>query len=305
VVHEPYAGSAGWDGLLAAEDASPEDTARRRYLNMELTNADYLNVTGMPLLAGRWLAETDREDTPRVIVLSERAALTLFPGEAAVGRRVRLWGQERATVVGLVADTRFREFLEPRPTVYFPHRQFDAAVTFLAVRTAGDASVAASLVRQAMAEIDPAVLVHGHGTMRTSTAAQVARPRIVAAVLGAYAVVVVVLAMTGLYAVVAGSVVQRRREFGIRAALGATPGALLSLVLGEGFRVAALGAAVGLAATVAASSLIAAMLHGVAPTDPGTLALATVTLLGVAVVAVLVPAQRAARADPARELRAE
>jgi predicted permease len=306
VVHEPYAGKAGWDGLLAAEDAPPTDSARRPYLNMELTNANYLTVTGVPLLAGRWLAEADRESAPRVIVLSERAARTLFPGQDAVGRRVQLWGgKERATVVGIVADTRFREFLEPRPTVYFPHRQFDAAVTFLAVRTAGDASVAASIVRQAMADIDPAVLVHGHGTMRTSTAAQVARPRIMAAVLGAYAVVVVVLAVTGLYAVVAGSVVQRRREFGVRAALGATPGALMSLVLGEGLRVAALGAAVGLLGTVAASRLFVAVLHGVAPTDPGTLGLATATLLGVAAAAVLVPARRAARADPARELRAQ
>ncbi|MDQ3997095.1 MAG: ADOP family duplicated permease [Gemmatimonadota bacterium] len=305
VAAPPYAGAGGWDGRLEAEGATAEDSARRPYLNMEITNADYLRVTGVPLLSGRWIAQSDRENAPPVIVLSERAARALFPGQEAVGRRVKRSADKLVTVVGVVGDTRFREFLEPRPTVYFPYRQFDAGATFLAVRTRGDPAAVATTIRRAVAEVDRAVLVQARGTMRAAMAAPLARPRLLAAVLGAYALVGVVLAVAGLYAVVAGSVAARRREFGVRAALGATPRALASLVLGEGLRVAAIGAVVGLVAALAGSRLLAAALYGIAPSDPATLAFVVAALLGVCAAAVLVPALRAASADPAQELRAE
>lgn len=305
VVHEAYAGAAGWDARLEAEGAAPQDSARRPYLNMEITNADYLRVTGVPLLRGRWLAASDREDAPRVVVLSERAARALFPDADAVGRRVKLWGERFATVVGIVGDTRFREFLEPRASIYLPYRQFDGGALFLAVRTAGDPAGAVAAVRRAVTEIAPTMLVQGHGTMRARLAEPLARPRLLASILGTYAVVVVTLAVAGLYAVVAGSVAARRREFGLRAALGATPRMLLALVLREGLGVALIGAGVGLLAALAGGRLIAVLLHGVTPTDAATLAAAVTALLGVCAMAVLFPARRAAGADPARELRAE
>ncbi|MBL8959941.1 MAG: ABC transporter permease, partial [Gemmatimonadetes bacterium] len=144
----PFAGPAGWDGRLTPVDAAPDDTARRAYLNMEVTNADYMAVAGLPLRAGRWIEAGDRESAPRVVVLSEGGARLLFPGRDAVGERVALWAGLTATVVGVVADTRFREFLLPRPTVYFPFRQFDNATLFLAVRAAMEPALVAGVVRR-------------------------------------------------------------------------------------------------------------------------------------------------------------
>jgi predicted permease len=307
-VQRPYSGPGGWDVPLTPGDAAPGDAARRPFLNMEVTNGDYLLATGVPLLGGRWLSDAaDRREAPRVVALSARAARALFPGvraAAVVGRRVRA-GDQLLTVVGVVGDTRYREFLEPRPSVYFPYAQVESPPSLLVVRTQGDPLAAVGAVRRAAAEVAPAVLAQATGTMRTLAAAPLARPRLLAAVLGDYAVVVVALAVGGLYAVAAGSVAGRRREFGVRSAVGATPGALASLVVGEGLRVAGVGAAVGLGAALAGGRLLAASLYGVAPTDAVTLGLATVALLGVCAAAVFVPARRAAQADPARVLRTE
>jgi predicted permease len=304
VVHEPFAGAGGWDARVEAEGASPRESARHPYVNMEVTNADYLRVMHIKLLRGRWLGESDRSDAQRVVVLSERAARALFPDGKDLGRRVRLdklW----ATVVGVVADTRFREFLEARPSIYIPYRQFDAGAGFLAIRTQGAPAGVAAAVRRAVAEFAPTMLVQDHGTMSGRLAEPLARPRLLAGILAAYATVVVTLAVAGLYAVVAGSVASRRREFGVRVALGATSQSLMSLVLGEGLRVAIAGALVGLVAALAVSRLTAALLYGVSPKDPGTLIAAALALLGVCVLAVVFPARRAARVDPASALRAE
>lgn len=305
VVQRAFAGAGGWDGRVEAEGAAPGDSAVKPWLNMEITNEDYLRATGVTLVRGRWLAPTDREDAARVIVLSERAAQLVYPGVDPVGRRVKLWADKFATIVGVVADTRFREYMEPRPSMYLPYRQFDGGATFLAIRTAVDPVGVAAQVRRIVAEQAPTMIVQDHGTMHTQMALPLARPRLLAGVLGAYALVVVTLAVAGLYAVVAGSVAGRRREFGVRAALGATPRALASLVLGEGARVAAIGAAVGLMVVLAGGKVVAALLYGVTATDPAMLVLSVGVLLLVCLTAVLLPALRAAAADPARELRAE
>jgi predicted lysophospholipase L1 biosynthesis ABC-type transport system permease subunit len=259
----------------------------------------------VPLLRGRWIAESDRENAPGVIALSERAAQVLFPNQDAVGRRVRLWGENFRTVVGVVGDTRFREFLEPRPTVFVPYRQFDGGALFLAVRTQTGTGRVVGMVRRAAAEVAPTMLVQNHGTMADRLAEPLSRPRLISAILDAYAIVVVALAIAGLYAVIAGSVASRRREFGVRIAVGATSRALMSLVMAEGMRVAVVGLFVGVLASIAGSRLVAALLYDVAPTDPETIALAVFTLLTVCALAVLLPARRAARTDAARELRAE
>ena len=301
----PFAGLAGWDGQVAAEGAAPEDSARRPYLNMEITNSNYLRVTGIALMRGRWFSESDREGAPRVVALSQRAAGRLFPGQDAIGRRVTLWDDSLATVVGVIGDTRYREFLEMRPSIYFPFRQFDAGATLLAVRTTSNPTTIAQTVRSVAATADPAILVVEGGTMRALTAAPLARPRLLAAVLGTYAIMVVVLAFAGLYAVIAGTVTSRRREFGVRSALGATPGALSRLVFRDGLAVAAAGTAVGLVAALLGARLLTVLLYGIRANDLETHAASAVALFAFSAAAVAPHAWRAARADPARELRAE
>jgi putative ABC transport system permease protein len=304
VVQVPFAGAGGWDARIEAEGAAPQDSARRPYVNMEITDAEYLRATGARLVRGRWLAPSDRERAPRVVVLSEQAARILFPSGDALGRRVKLWGETFATIVGIVGDTRFRELLTPRPSMYLPYRQFDGGATFLAVRTRADPADAGNAIRRVVADVAPNVLVQPHGTLRDRLAEPLARPRFVTGILGAYAAVVVTLAVAGLYAVIAGSVAARRRELGVRAALGATPGALVSLVLGEGLRVAAGGIVAGLLVTLAATRLVAALLYGMSATDPLTIGAAAAALLAVCATAIMIPARRASRADPASALRA-
>ncbi|MCC6927581.1 MAG: ABC transporter permease [Gemmatimonadaceae bacterium] len=305
VVHEAYAGAAGWDARLEAEGAAADDSARRPYLNMEITNEAYLRVTGGTLLRGRWLSASDRDHAPAVMVLSEKAASILFPGEDAVGRRVRLWGGRLVMVIGIVRDARFREFLEPRATFYLPVRQFDGGAPFLAIRTRMRPTALDAQVRQVVSSLAPGLAVHPHGTMQDRLAEPLARPRLLAAVLGGYALAVVLLAVAGLYVVVASSVSARRKEFGIRAALGATPNRLLQLVMGEGGRVAAVGLVVGVAMVLGAGQMLASLLYGVTANDPFSLAASVTVLLGVCLVAVAVPAFRASAADPASELRGE
>lgn len=305
VAATPFSGVGGWDARLTPEGAAPNDSARRPYLNLEVTNQDYLRVTGIPLLRGRWLSAADGEDAPRSIVLSERAARALFPGEDALGRRVFLWSDLVATVVGIVGDSRYRDLFEARPSVYVPYRQFDAATTTLAIRTQGDPSALASLVRDVVARSDPALLVQGRGALRALMEAPLARPRLLAAVLGVYAATIVLLAIAGLYAVVAGSVASRRQEFGVRAALGATMPQLVLLVLREGMVVAATGAAVGVLMALSATRLLASVLYDVSPTDAATLTGSAIALLAACALATLLPAWSAGRADPASALRAE
>ena len=301
----PFAGSAGWDGRLAPADASPTDTARRAYLNMEVTNADFLAVTGVALRRGRWIASSDRESSPRVVVLSDGGAQRLFPGRDAVGQRVALWAGLTATVVGVVADTRYREFLTPRPTVYFPFRQFDNATLFLVVRAAMEPSLVVAAARRAIASVDPTVLVNDAGTMGRHLNATLAPTRLLAAVLTTYAAMIVMLALTGLYAVMAGGVAARRREFGVRAALGATPQRLHRMVLGEGFAVVVPGAVVGAIVAAAVVRWFATLFPGVDVANVAAPTFTALALVALCATAASVPAWRAGRADPARELRAD
>jgi putative ABC transport system permease protein len=305
VVHEAYAGSAGWDARLEAVGASANDSTRRPYLNMEITNEDYLRVTGGTLVRGRWITRGDRDGSDRIIVLSDGAARSLFPSEDPIGRRVRLWGDVTATVVGLVRDTRFRDHREARASFYLPHRQFDGAAPFLAVRTDADPAGVVMAIRQVMSGLAPGIVVQDHGTLQTRLAEPLARPRLLAAVLGGFATVVVLLALAGVYTIVAGSVAARRREFGVRSALGATPQRLLALVMGEGGRIAALGASVGVLLSLWGGRLLESLLYGVVPTDPVTLGVSTVAVLLLCALAVAPSAWRAAVVDPARELRGE
>lgn len=301
----PFAGAAGWDGRLAPADASPADTARRAYLNMEVTNADYMAVTGLALRRGRWIRASDRESSPRVVVLSEGGAQRLFPGQDAVGQRVALWAGLTATVVGVVGDTRYRELLTPRPTVYIPFRQFDNATLFLAVRAAMEPSLVIAAARRAIAEVEPAILVNDAGTMGRHLDTTLAPTRLLAAVLGAYAGMIVMLALTGLYAVMAGGVAARRREFGVRAALGATPRRLHRMVLGEGLAVVVPGAVAGAVVAAGLARWFASLFPGVDAANIATPTLTALLLVGLCATAASVPAWRAGRADPARELRAD
>jgi putative ABC transport system permease protein len=201
---------------------------------------------------------------------------------------------------------RYRELVEPRPTLYLPIPQFGGWVpTDFAVRTSVDPAAVIPAVRSALREIDPELVLTDARTMREHLAAPLARPRFSAALLFALAAIAVALAAVGIYGVMAAFVRQRTREIGVRLALGAQIADVRRLVVRRGAALLLVGIATGLLAALAGTRLLAALLFGVSPTDPATLAAVAGTLILVGFAACYLPVRRATRVDPMVALRAE
>jgi putative ABC transport system permease protein len=303
----PFAAAGGGiDGKLPKPGQGKEEAAENPVLNMEVAAPNHFAVLGVPVRRGRTFRADDGEGAAPVIVVSESVARHYWPGGDAVGQRLAM-GPRELTVVGVVADTRYRELTTPRATVYFPLAQspFPMVPTTLLVRTAGDPATLVPALRRAIAESSPGT------TMVTATPLEVlldaprAQPRLNAGVLALFAAAAVSLAAIGLFAVVATMVRQRTHELGIRMALGATAGDVRRLVLGRGLALAAIGAALGLAGALAAGRLVASLLYETSPTDAPTLVAVVATLLVVAALASLLPARVGARVDPAGVLRGD
>jgi putative ABC transport system permease protein len=213
-------------------------------------------------------------------------------------------------VVGIAANTRYRELLNVRASIYVPDLQPPTPdgvwlPTNLAIRSASPVGELLPSVRNAIKQIDPDVAVLGAASMTDLLGAELVRPRFNTALLDVFAALAVVLAVTGLYGVMGTHVSQRTREIGIRMALGADSGAVSRQVVWQGMQLAFAGVAAGLAAALVGTRLLRSMLFGVSPADPLTLVLATLLLLLAALVASYVPARRATRVDPMVALRYE
>ena len=214
-----------------------------------------------------------------------------------------------AHVVGVVGNV-LKDGLDraPQPEIFVPvgtaERTLSSQVV-LAVRTDGSPDALAPAVRQIVARVDDKVALDRVSTLSSKLAASVATPRFAAALMGGFAGLAVLLAAIGLYGVLSYTVSARRREMGVRAALGASRGRLVSMVMREGLRVVLLGLATGLMGAAALSRFMTAALFGVTPLDAWAYVAAPLVLLTVAVAACLVPATRASRVDPAEALRCE
>jgi predicted permease len=291
--------------LPAGAAAAAGDTAT--YFPLEFGNEDLFRALGMPVLRGRGFLPSDREGAPQVAVLSESAARRLWPGEDALGKRMRP-AQDTSgawvTVVGIVPDTRYRALREATPTVYSPWRQSFWQGNF-AVRSSRDPASLVPAMRRALREVDPQLALWDARTMEEFLSRPLARPRLGAWLVSAFSATALLLAAVGLYGVVAGVVRERTREIGVRVTLGATPARVRGDVLRGALGIVAAGAVAGLAASLAGSRLLAALLFEVSPADPLTLAAVALLLVAVALLAAYLPARRAARVDPAITLRAD
>jgi putative ABC transport system permease protein len=259
------------------------------------------------LAAGRGFTAADRAGAAGVAILNRAAVRRFFPGEAPLGQRLTFWGVERE-VVGVVGDERFHGPREAAPpAVYVPLAQAPAWNLSLLVRTAdaADAAALAPALRRTLWDVDPALAVFGVETMQSAFGRAVAQLRFVAALVALFAGLALLLALVGVHGVLAYTVAQRRREMGIRMALGAARGDLLRLVLGDGLRYAAAGLGLGLAAALAATRGLEGLLFEVSPGDPATLAGVAAAVLATALLASLVPALSATRTDPVRTLQEE
>ncbi|MGH9346524.1 MAG: ABC transporter permease [Vicinamibacterales bacterium] len=270
----------------------------------------FFRTMGIPHLAGRDFAAGDRTDSPRVAVISETLARRHFSGEHPIGRRliVNIGRPELGPweIVGVVGDIRMTSLEgDVRPAVYIPHTQLAIGLMTFVVRTEGEPLSLVSSVRNAVQAIDPELPLADVRTMDDVVAGTLARPRTVAVLLAAFAVMALLLAAVGVYGVMAYSVAQRTQEIGIRMALGATPQSVFQMVLAQALRLVGLGVAIGLVAAGGLTRLLETLLYETEPLDPWTFATTAVLLVLVATLATYVPARRGTRVAPVEALRAE
>jgi putative ABC transport system permease protein len=265
----------------------------------------YLNTMGIALLRGRTLSERDGPDAPPVILIDETLARQYFPNENPLGRRMRLWGEFRE-VVGIVGQVHHYGLeKQPEPTIYAPYEQMTDKAMALAVRTTMDTQAMVKAVKQAVWSVDRGQPVFQIRSMDDYISLAETAPRMSTVLLLVFAGISMLLAALGIHGVVSYGVAQRTREFGLRMALGSTPGQLKALVIRSGLQTALIGLLAGLAGAVALATGLRALLYGVAPLDPTVMAAVAALLLTVALIANYVPARRATRIDPMQALHHE
>jgi putative ABC transport system permease protein len=270
---------------------------------------DYFRALRVPLLEGRDFNEHDRADTPRVLVVNQALAQRFFPGQSAIGKRLGLEDENRldwAEIVGVVGNVKHQRLdAETKPELYQPYSQNPRNFMSVVVRATGDPSSLVAPIRTQVAALDPDQPIYQISTMESLLARTLAQSRFVMLLLGGFSALAMVLAAVGIYGVMSWFVTQRNKEIGIRMALGAQQGDVLTMVVREGMLLAGIGVALGLAGSFALTRIIANLLYSVGPTDPATLAAVSILLTAVAFLACWVPARRAARVDPIITLRAE
>jgi putative ABC transport system permease protein len=283
--------------------------------NYRTASPDYFTVMGIPLLRGRLFTEADREDRRLVAVVSASLAERFWPNQDPVGRQFSI-DQPLITIVGVVGDVHAASLDAPvRPTVYVPYRQDAFPFMTFVVRARlpqgqahSDPSRSASLqasVRQTVWRVDRELAIGDVKTMDEQLSNSLSRRRFGVTLLTVFGAVAVTLAAIGLYGVLAFIVAERRREIGVRIALGARPGDVAADIVGQGLRLSAIGIGAGLALAVVATRLIDSLLFATSPTDVMTFAAVSTLLVVVAAAASLVPALRASRVDPLVALRDE
>jgi predicted permease len=274
-------------------------------------DAGYFKTMGIPLLAGREFTAQDTASAPKVAIVSERIVRECFAGgpTEALGRRVRLDDRgEWLTVVGVVADIRQRGLdQDVKPMIYAPFQQdrsgFVRFVSFV-VRTATPTGVVEG-IRAEIRRAAPDLPIQSTVTMDEAVAASVAQPRFRMVLLGLFAMTATLIATCGLYGLMAYAVTQRRREIGVRMALGATRPDVLRLVLTRALRIVVAGLIVGLTGAAGVTRVLQTFLFGVTPTEPIVFTIVTLLLMAVGLIAAWLPARRATRIDPWAALRAE
>ncbi|HXW05077.1 MAG TPA: ADOP family duplicated permease [Vicinamibacterales bacterium] len=266
---------------------------------------DYFAVMRIPLLAGRLLSSADRTDSPPVLLVSETTARMLWPGQDPLGSRVRIGGPDDPwrTVVGVVGDVRhYRLGDPPTPQMYLPQQQITDSFLVLVVRTAVEPASLAPAIRREVASIAQDVPIYDVAPLEAVVSASVASRRFLMLLLTVFAASTLVMVAVGLYGALSQAVSSRRRELGIRIALGATRGDIVRLVLGRGLWLVGLGIAAGLAGSVALGRVLGNQLYETRSSDPLALALSIGALVFVAAAAHVVPLLRAVRVHPSEAL---
>ncbi|HET9263866.1 MAG TPA: ADOP family duplicated permease [Vicinamibacterales bacterium] len=304
----PFSGGGGWDvPRFTAEGQSADRAAINPSLNLESVHHTYFETFEVPIVRGRGFTAADRAGGLDVAIVSEDVAARTWPGEDAIGKRMKMGGPDSRdpwrTVVGVAAPTRYRELARQRATLYLPSAQFILTAQPLVLRTTAPLDLTASVARDAVRAVDPSVQVMRVSPFERLLDGPLARPKFNARLLGVFGVTALLLAAIGLAAVMTAQVRQREREIAVRVALGATPAGICRLVLGEALWLAGLGAAIGLAGAAAATRVVRSLLFEIDALDPLSLAGAAMLLMIAAALAAGGPARHATRLDAAQLLR--
>lgn len=278
--------------------------------NRRTVSADYFQTLGLQLVRGRKFDNRDTAKAPRVVIINEAMAHKFWPDDDPLSRYVTFNSDTQYQIIGVVSNAKHTSLQEEdEPTAYTSHQQVTSRTMDLAVRAnySFDREPAALInsIRQTVTKIDPEQAIHNVGTMEQRLSESIAPQRFVALLLSLFATLAMIQALIGIYGVMSYAVTQRRQELGIRMALGAHAGNILSLVLKRGMKLTLIGIALGLIGAFASTRLLRDMLFGVKPIDPLTFAGVTLLLICISLVACFLPARRATKVDPMNVLRNE
>ena len=289
------------------------DSASMPTAGLRIVSPAYFAVMKIPIRAGRSFDDRDTAMGPEVALINERTAQRYFAGQNPIGRQIRVSAQLSRearsgpkTIVGVVGDIKYRGLDEDTPAeIYLPYEQQPVDAFTVAVRSAGDRIASIPAMRQDVAGLDPLLPLANTERLATLVDASLAGRRFTMVVLLSFAAIAVALSVIGVYGVLAYMVGQRRREIGLRLAIGASPADVIWLFAREGAALTVVGLMVGLAGALAAGRWMSSLLFGVTPADPATLAIVICALAGAAACATYLPARRAAGVDPSDALRAD
>ena len=275
-----------------------------------VVSPDYFRAMGIPVQKGRAFTDGEGPSTIPVVMVNEALVHRYFPGENAVGRRIRPGGPESTgpwyTIVGVVGNVRHLGMdASAKPEIYNLHAQDPWPAMTLVVRTESDPVALVAAVKQRIWTVDPNLPISRVARMTQVLSDSLWQPLVLTYIQGIFAAIALIMATVGLYGVVSQSVTLRRHEFGLRLALGAQPVQILRLVLSHGARLILIGLGIGLLGATALTRVVTALLHDVSPTDPWTFAAVSLLLAVVALTACWLPARRAAKVDPIVTLRYE
>src|SRR5580658_8962744 len=307
----PFPLAGGFSPIRWGLEPALTDPSKFQAVDFQIVLPGYFEVLHTPLIAGRAFTEADNAPDRKFVIVDQMLAAKAFPGESAIGKRLLTRIQtpepEWVEVIGVVAHQRQASLAVPgREQIYFTDGFLrHGAVGYWAIQTAGDPGKYASAVRAAIARLDPHLLVTEMQPMDALVEHAQASTRFSLLLIGVFASVAALLAGVGLYGVLSTVVRQRTPEIGVRMALGAAPGSIFSLVVGQGLRLSAIGIALGVLAAFELTQAIASMLVGVKATDPVTFASMATLFFAIAAIASWLPARRAAGLDPTAALREE
>ena len=306
VLVRPFAGPGGWDFPYRLPGDGPGEIPGRGMLNVVPAGPRYFETLGTRVVAGRGFTDDDRAGSELVVIVDRSLANQLWPRKDPIGQRIAVTADLKAMqrVVGVVEDTRYRDFLSPRPTIYAPFRQVPYfPPSFIAVRTRDNAAAMLPTLQRVVASTDPSWSVMLSTTFEREVAAPLATPRLNSFLLATFALSIVLLSTIGVYGLVAAYVRTRRLDIAIRLALGADTQSVRRLVLRRAIVMSAVGGAIGGAMVLAGGGLLRRVVFGVSAGNPVLLAVAILVPITVALAACAWPARRAAQTNPVDALR--